>query len=397
MDITRQLEEPASYTAVFERLHHKAKQSPYLLGRGPLDPNLTLQWVLLNQKLVTQTIIKSVKNRTIISETAKANQIFLDKQRVICSQAWPQKILQAATASLISKAIEPHYSPQLFSYRKGLSSNKAIIEFSKYINKSYKAKTNLYILRRDILGYDQAIDLNKLRAMYQTLLAKQDPYFWNLLDSFLKPKITNQHALESEINLPMGYHITPLSENIYLSALDKYFDQIKDIFYLRYGDDIVIAGTDKNILTEAIISSNTIVQTLGLEFNPLKTSNICFVYPEQRDIGIFKQAQSIDYLGMNISNQGQVFLSNKKLLALKKEFKKCVRVSSAMNQSQNSNLEAAFLPIINSLNLLITAKDRNPLIDTILHTTIARRPQFVIVDICLQACHCRLGGGNDRL
>ena len=376
MSLIRELEKASTFRPVFENLRRKAKVNPHILKTAPLAPKMSLAWILKSENQVIDYITKNIKAGKILSKAAKRNLLRLDKPRFVYSTAWPEKILQAAVVSLINNKIEQRWSNRLYSFRKGYSSHKAIRELSDFIKLSIKQNRSLYVLKRDVKNYDQSINKSKLMQFFQDELAGQQPFFWELIESFLKPEIINADegisfnetsaSIQSKDSLPMGFSITCLAENLYLKSLDQALDNQDGLFYLRYCDDIIIAHHNDKILLQNLKNAEKIISSLDLTFNEAKKSNILLGKKVEIDTGIFKVKNHVHYLGMNVYDDGSIFISDRKLRELKRHITRCVAISSSTTKKYRLSIDQRISTIISSVNLLFAAGLSHPYLELII-------------------------------
>lgn len=365
MNIYDELIKTTAYSPAFEKLRKRAAQAPYLQSRAPLFPAVSLKWTLDNQSLIVSELIKSVRSQKIFLADANRQQIFLDKEREIYSQSWPQSIFQSTVCRLIYKILEPLYSPRLFSFRTGTGSHKAIREFSAYIQESKLAGREVFIAKRDVLKYDQFVDLDRLLLQYRAVLGNQNEFVWKTIESFIRPNVLNSNNVESQ--LPMGFQITPISENLYLHELDNKLDKVLDLFYIRYGDDILLASSNEGILNLNLKVAEDTVQSLGLKFSDPKSLNLRLGQPGQViSSPHFQMKESLDYLGYNINFKGELFLSANKLCKLKKDLKRCLDVSFISNKKSDDRGRKA---MIESLNMFMRLRALDPNLSVIMHSS----------------------------
>ena len=370
VDIISELQKKTAYRSAFERLRKRAVSEPRLRRTAPIEKSLTLSWVLENESLVTRELISIAKNQLLVTQSARAHDIYLDKLRTICSQPWPLRILQAAAVEHMAAALPADvFSPKLFSFRTGYGQFRAISELGNHIANAFAAENRsgtLFVCQRDIRQYDRAIRPETLLAIYEAKLPPQSEFFWKLLKTFLTPEIEN--ATEAWCGIPMGYHVTPLSENLYLADFDKQFDCAPGLYYQRYGDDLVFAHTDPEALKQIMSEVESQLRELGLEFNSEKNRN-SMLSPQDASFRApdgFKGCTSIEYLGMQIDTRGASFLTAKKLAALKKTIRSCVDVSYAMHLKYGGTEQEQLQAVINSLRVLLEPELRPPYLELII-------------------------------
>ncbi|MEX0595761.1 MAG: reverse transcriptase/maturase family protein, partial [Candidatus Paceibacterota bacterium] len=316
MDLYQALLSKANYQKVFIRLNEKTKQSAHRGRTAPIIKEINLDWVLRSEVFVTKKIIRELASKHYAPGFATKNLIKVkDKTREIFALAWPDKIVEAVIAGVLNQAFEADYSDSLYSFRQGRSNLTALERLAKYIQFQQEACLPIYFFKTDITKYGESINTELLLEIIASHLPPQEQYLWNLLSSFLDAKYQKFDGKQPQIDagLPAGFSLTPVCENIYLSGLDQVISQDSE-FYLRFGDDILLADSNPDRLQINIAKIIPILKSLNLMIHPEKSALISFqVAPDP-----FKYKNSFDYLGYSINQHGQLFLSANKEKELKR-------------------------------------------------------------------------------
>jgi len=365
VDIISQLEQPRTYRPVFDRLRDHTLSKPHLLDKSPIVPELSLYWILSEERRVSHFLASSVRSRSIIEADSELHEALLDKRRLICSQSWPQRILQAALTSAIDKIVEPQLSDRLHSFRKGFGHFGAIHEFALFAKAATEDGKPLFVSRRDIKQYDHHIKAETFCSLLEKLIPKQSPFFWELLNSFLKPKLRGSN--QDLIGIPMGFHLTPLVENVYLYDLDHEMERIPGLFYIRYGDDIIFAHPERETLMQALAKADAIVAQRNLMFHDVKRVDAALARnPRQGAHPGFIPARAVEYLGLNVYADGTTFLTDKKLKEVKLHFSGLTTIAYQTCRRTSATRFEILDSLINSLNVHFVRDIRHPYIETLL-------------------------------
>lgn len=120
-----------------------------------------------------------------------------------------------------------------------------------------------YTVKLDFRKYYDSIDHGILKQKLRRLF--KDPWLLNLLD-----KIIDSYEKEPGKGLPIGNLTSQHFANCYLSTLDhRSKEQWGVPIYIRYMDDILLAGRDKESLCLAVKQMTCFSQNeLGLRFKP---------------------------------------------------------------------------------------------------------------------------------
>lgn len=82
--------------------------------------------------------------------------------------------------------------------------------------------------------------------------------------------MTDGEIIEKKIGVFQGSGISPILSNIYLMDIDKEMYS-RDIFYLRYSDDLIILTKDKDEVVSLMSEISNVFSRLGLSLNEKKT------------------------------------------------------------------------------------------------------------------------------
>ena len=171
---------------------------------------------------------------------------------------------------LIYNIIKPtfkHVTSPLCLHLKGPS---VIKQATQQIKNAISSQQFKYFLRLDIKSYYASID-------HKILLEQiNDNYDDPIILKYLKDIVTIAIDKGGKLNLPtkglpLGSTLSPFFGALYLTKLDKISDQ-KNIFYLRYMDDIIVLVKTKRQYTKARKHIFRILRELKLRVSPRKTS-----------------------------------------------------------------------------------------------------------------------------
>jgi len=206
--------------------------------------------------------------------------------RNIGISAMRDKVVQQAVLRAIGPYFERIFLPCSYAYRPGRSAILAVNKVSQLIRDG-----NLWALQMDIKDFfdnlDHGILLDEIRAVIS-----EKPVI-RLISRLLKSKIFREMGLFDNVSgSHQGSGLSPFLSNIYLHPLDKVlWSRCKDR-YLRYSDDIIVLGTDKEPLEHIKCLIEECLERLKLGLNPNKTF-------------ITHVATGIVYLGFFLDSSGK--------------------------------------------------------------------------------------------
>jgi retron-type reverse transcriptase len=134
----------------------------------------------------------------------------------------------------------------------GKGTHKAINRFRDYARNVSKNNTKTcYVLKCDIRKFFANIDHRILKEILEKhILDKNTLWFLGqVINSFSSQKHIYAMAEMCNKGLPLGNLTSQLLVNIYMNEFDQFVKrELKVKYYIRYADDFVIFGEDKNEL-----------------------------------------------------------------------------------------------------------------------------------------------------
>ena len=182
------------------------------------------------------------------------------KPREINAPAYRDRVLLQAMHIVLSPLFERKMIYHTYACRKGKGSHAAADMAQRYI-REVSIKGKYYVLKCDIKHCYASINQDVLKAVIHKTIKEPD-VLW-LLDVII------DNYGEDCVGIPLGAVMSQLFANVYLGELDHL---IKDGYgfkrYLRYMDDFVLIGSDKNDLRLMLtVIRYWLRETLKLELN----------------------------------------------------------------------------------------------------------------------------------
>lgn len=361
MNLSDYLTNSRNYQDLFERFKKKSQKNSYSRN-ATRNSGLSLNWIIVNQKLVTKHIIKEINDKSFKPSYATKNIVEADKKRTIYTLSWPSKIVETLISTYIDKVFSDHYSEDLYSFRKGRSNLLALGNLSKFL-KSNK-DSPVYIYKTDISQYGESIDVKQLHGDLRVILENEGSYIGDLVKYYLQPCYVEDSKVKKIKNgLAAGFSLTPVCENIYLMDLDK---KIKsdNILYIRFGDDILIASRSYNEINSAISILEKEAIKRKLNINPSKTSRI--VFNKQNSQDNFVVRSKVDYLGYSINSSGDLFLSDNKIYKFKLYIKNKLSIAHSVALKHTKDQDQIIKSLINCIVLGLKSEFTHPYLQLIL-------------------------------
>ncbi|MEK7630303.1 MAG: reverse transcriptase/maturase family protein [Patescibacteria group bacterium] len=212
-----------------------------------------------------------------------------------------------------------------YSCRINKGAHKAVNRLKMFAKKlSHNNRRDIFALKCDIKKFFDSIDQHSLISFIRKKIDDKNT-LW------LVELIIGSFEKNREKGLPLGNVTSQLFANVYLNELDQFIKhKLKAKHYLRYCDDFIILGENKNYL-RSIISKikEFLAENLSLELHEHK-------------IEIRKYSHGIDFLGYVVLPHYRVLRTKtkrrilRKIANRKREFDLGVLSGESLTQSVNS-------------------------------------------------------------
>ena len=259
------------------------------------------------------------------------------RQRPLAIAALEDKVVQAATVTILNQIYEEDFLGFSYGFRPGRSQHDALDALAVAIE---QRKVN-YILDCDVRSFFDTLDKSWLLQFVEHRVA--DRRILRLIQKWLKAGVLEDGIWSNpETGTPQGSVASPLLANIYLHyAFDLWVNAWRqkwaqgEVIVVRYADDIVLGfqyQTDADHFRENLAER---LKKFGLELHPDKTRRIefgRFAEPNRRKRGEGKP-ETFDFLGFKHisgkSRNGNFALKRKtiakRMVAKLKEIKQQLR------------------------------------------------------------------------
>lgn len=181
--------------------------------------------------------------------------IFEPKMRLIQAPYFEDRIVHHALLIAIQRYIERKFYRHSYACQKGKGVHAASLRLASWI----KNPEMQFYLKLDISKFFYSIQHEKLEALIREYIGCEETL--RLLTLFYRS--------ESGVGLPLGNVTSQLLANLFLTPLDNFIKrELKAKRYIRYMDDFIILGKDRESLRVLKPQIEEFLGTIGLRLNP---------------------------------------------------------------------------------------------------------------------------------
>lgn len=211
--------------------------------------------------------------------------VYVPKKRLVMALDYPDRIVQWSLYLYLNPLYDRLFIEDSYACRKDKGSHKAAKRLQYWMCQvQRKPGPGWYCLKLDISKYFYRVNHEKLLAILGRRV--KDPAMMAFIRGVVNsraepfglprwrtPQDTPPEEWLYEVGMPIGNLTSQLFANIYLNELDQYCKhRLKIHYYIRYMDDVIILGQDKETLHRWKAAVETFLQEeLALDLNS-KTS-----------------------------------------------------------------------------------------------------------------------------
>jgi retron-type reverse transcriptase len=189
------------------------------------------------------------------------------KPREIFAADFRDRVVHHILVNYLEPIWEPKFIDQSYSCRKGKGAHRAIKDLKRYIRKASKGNSQkAYYLQVDIQSFfvslkkDILFEIIKRHTKNPEILWLAEVIiFHNPTSNYYRkcqaslfdliPDHKSLFKVSPDQGLPIGNLTSQFFANVYLNELDQFVKhKLKEKYYLRYVDDLVLLSPDKNQL-----------------------------------------------------------------------------------------------------------------------------------------------------
>ena len=217
-----------------------------------------------------------------------ARRVFIPKpgsqeRRPLSIPTVRDRIVQAATKTVLEPIFEADFEPCSFGFRPRRSAHDAL---QLILDECFRGQR--WVVETDIANCFEAIPHNRLMAAVEERIV--DRHLLKLLRALLRAGVMEEGAVRRSVRgTPQGGVISPLLCNVYLHRLDRDWQARGCGVLVRYADDLVVMCRTESEARRALAVLQATLSELGLELKQAKT----------RIVHLAEGGEGFDFLGFH--------------------------------------------------------------------------------------------------
>lgn len=226
------------------------------------DAQQLFQYVRQKRYLPVVERIKSGEGLSVPQkrQIAKADS---SKKRIVYSLHEDEAMVLKLLTWLMIRKYDSFFSDNLYSFRPGYGVKHALKRIL-----SDQDSSQYYSYKLDVRNYFNSIDVDLLLPILKDLQSDDKRLYEFLAHQLSDPRVFDEGELvEEKKGVMAGMPYAVFLANVFLTPMDRMFEQLPGVVYCRYSDDIIIFSKDKDLLNKAKECMHGYLCELNLEIN----------------------------------------------------------------------------------------------------------------------------------
>jgi hypothetical protein len=336
-DLLALIDRPALYGAEIDLLYRKYERSGRI--HALVQDGVSLAGMSMHAKSLAAVLARTVSRGEYVFDTSvERAAVISGKRRLLYRMRLTDAIVAGAVTRIVGRFVTPYLSSCCYSYQKGRSAWLAVGDLVRFLGEHRRLcrerrSRGLYVIKRDISAYGESIpvtDGSRLWDLLDDALCiragvPRDHHILEIVKAMIRPEIVrlDGERVIFDKGVPTGSPIQPLTNNLYLTPLDRALENIPGGFYARYGDDFLFAHPDPEAARRAAQVIDDVVAGLQLVIKDEKRNNTYFTGPGKPSTAWPEcpHASRVEYLGCRIDFRGTVGLKKEKARRLLRDLR----------------------------------------------------------------------------
>ncbi len=312
--------------------------------------------LLFERERVVELVRRSLADASYRPGRARLARSYIHgKWREIARLAVLDLVVHGVVNDVVSERLEARLSSRVYSYRKKRSSWDALRWLARVVKAHRERRPDprtrgLYVLRADIERYAPSIPMTEQSPLWPELrrvagLLETSPHWAMLLALVLQPLdgLDGAPAVR-EKGVLFGAPTSNALMNLYLAPLDDALVALRGA-YARFGDDILFAHADPDVVREARRVLDAVLAERALAANGEKC-HVLFWNGAARPSSVWPAARGVThvpFLGADVRFDGTVTLPPRKWAVMLSDLKGRIRRTSDLLDEEDPRERAKAL------------------------------------------------------
>lgn len=185
------------------------------------------------------------------------------KKRIVYFLPEDEAMVLKLLTWLMIRKYDSFFSDNLYSFRSGYGVKHAL---KKILDNPESSQ--YYSYKLDVRNYFNSIDVDLLLPILKELMSDDRPLYEFLARQLSDQQVIDEGELiEEKKGVMAGMPYAVFLANVFLTPMDRWFEQMPGVVYCRYSDDIVIFSKDKDTLNKAKESLHGFLCEFNLDIN----------------------------------------------------------------------------------------------------------------------------------